>query len=101
MPVLCRDPTLARWVVEAGKPATRLHHHDVHEQFTIMISGAIETGVGDERLRLAAGDVCRIRPGVVHGETIALDGVDAVLIDVFEPTRDDYVEAARASEQGG
>lgn len=89
--------TLARWVIEAGKPATRLHHHDVHEQFTIVLSGAVETVVGDERLRLAAGDVCRIRPGVTHGETVALGGVDAVLIDVFEPTRDDYLAAARSA----
>lgn len=90
--------TLARWVIEAGRPATRLHHHDVHEQFTIVMSGAVETVVGEERLRLGAGDVCRIKPGVIHGETIALDGVDAVLMDVFEPTRDDYLSAARAHE---
>lgn len=90
--------TLARWVIEAGRPATRLHHHDVHEQFTIVLSGSVETLVGEERLRLAAGDVCRIRAGVVHGETIALHGADAVLIDVFEPTREDYLSAARAQE---
>lgn len=90
--------TLARWVIEAGRPATRLHHHDVHEQFTIVLSGSVETLVGEERLRLAAGDVCRIRTGVVHGQTIALHGADAVLIDVFEPTREDYLSAARAQE---
>lgn len=90
--------TLVRWVIEAGQPATRLHHHDIQEQFTIVLSGAVETVVGEERLRLAVGDVCRIRPGVIHGETIALDGAEAVLIDVFEPVRDDYVNAARADE---
>ncbi len=89
--------SLVRWVIKAGSPATRLHHHDHHEQFTIVVSGAVETVVDNERLRLTVGDVCRIKPGLVHGETIALGGTDAVLIDVFEPTRDDYVEAARAS----
>lgn len=93
--------SLVRWVIEAGKPATGLHHHDVHEQFTIVISGTISTVIGEERLRLTAGDVCRIKPGIVHGETIALEGADAVLIDVFEPTREDYAAAARAHDQGG
>lgn len=87
--------TLVRWVIKAGSPATRLHSHEVHEQFTIVISGSVETVVGEERLHLTTGDVCRIKPGVPHGETIALGGADAVLIDVFEPTRDDYVLPAR------
>lgn len=90
--------TLARWVIEAGRPATRLYHHDVHEQFTIVISGAVETMVGEKRLRLGAGNVCRIKPGVIHGETITLGGADAVLMDVFEPRRNDYLNAARADE---
>ena len=90
--------SLVRWVIPAGQPATRLHHHDVHEQFTVVAAGAVETVVGEERLHLEAGDVCRIKPGVLHGETIALGGVDAVLIDVFEPAREDYVSAARADE---
>ena len=90
--------TLVRWMIKAGEPATRLHHHDVHEQFTIVISGVVSTLVGEERLSLAAGDVCRIKPGIVHGETIALNGTGAVLIDVFEPTREDYAAAANARD---
>ena len=91
--------SLVRWVIQAGQLATRLHHHDVHEQFTDVVSGAIETVVGEERLRLEAGDVCRIKPGVLHGETVALGGADAVLMDVFEPPREDYVSAARADKR--
>lgn len=91
--------TLVRWVIKAGEPATRLHHHDVHEQFTIVISGGVSTLVGEERLSLVAGDVCRIKPGIVHGETVALSGTDAVLIDVFEPTRDDYAAAGHARDE--
>lgn len=91
--------SLVRWVIEAGRPATALHHHDVHEQFTVVISGRVQTTVGDERLHLGAGDVCRIKASIFHGETIALDGVDAVLIDVFEPVRDDYVDAARSDDR--
>ena len=88
--------SLVRWVMKANEPATPLHHHDVHEQFTIVMSGAVETVVDGERHHLGAGDVCRIGAGMVHGETLAVGGEDAVLIDVFEPVREDYVEAARA-----
>ncbi len=93
--------TLTRWIIKAGLPATKLHSHEVHEQFTVVISGRIKTVVGEETLCLAAGDVCRIKPGVLHGATIALDGADAVLIDVFEPTRDDYVLPARSQDAAG
>lgn len=92
--------SLVRWVIRAGQPATPPHHHDVHEQFTIVVSGAVETVLDGERHRLGPGDVCRIGPGMVHGETLAVGGEDAVLIDVFEPVREDYVEAARAPVGG-
>ena len=89
------DVTLVRWDIPADRPTTPLHSHVEHEQFTIVISGAIETTVGDEVLVLRAGDMCRIERNVMHGSTRALDGVNAVLVDVFSPPRADYVAAAR------
>ena len=44
---------------------------------------------------MRAGDMCRIERNVMHGRTRALDGVNAVLVDVFSPPRADYVAAAR------
>lgn len=93
-----QNVTLVRWVIEAGRDATGLHSHDTHEQFTIVVTGTIETTVGDEVLTLAAGDVCRIGPLTLHGRTRALHGQDAVLIDVFEPCRDEYVAALRTQD---
>jgi len=42
--------------------------------------------------------MCRIDKNIPHGKTRALDGVNAVLIDVFNPPRGEYVAAARAQE---
>ena len=83
--------TMVRWVVEPGQPVTALHSHETHEQFTIMIEGAIETTVGDEVFHLQAGDVCRIPRGTTHGRTRVIGTERAVLIDVFEPVRQDYL----------
>ena len=86
--------TLVRWVITSGAEKTGLHSHAIHEQFTIIIEGSVETRVGADLLVLAAGDICRIRPGIMHGHTRALGGVNATLIDVFEPRREEYVAAA-------
>ncbi len=86
--------TLVRWVIASGAERTGLHSHDVHEQFTIVIEGSVETMVGADLLVLSSGDVCRIHAGIEHGHTRALGGKDAVLIDVFEPRREEYLAVA-------
>lgn len=50
-----RNVTLARWLIAPGRKPTGVHSHEDHEQFTIVISGALETLVGEELLTLAAG----------------------------------------------
>ena len=93
-----QDVTLVRWDIPAERAATPLHSHADHEQFTIVVSGRIETTVGAEVLTLQAGDMCRIERNVPHGATRALDGANAILVDVFSPPRVDYVTAARGGE---
>ena len=83
--------TMVRWALDPEQPVTALHSHETYEQFTIMIEGSIETTVGDETLELQAGDVCRIPRGTTHGRTRVIGTARAVLIDVFEPVREDYV----------
>ncbi len=90
------DVTLVRWDIPHDRPVTPLHSHAEHEQFTIVVSGSIETTIGAEVLTLHAGDMCRIERNVPHGATRALDGTNAVLVDVFSPPRADYVAAARS-----
>ncbi len=89
--------TLVRWVAKPNEAATPLHSHAEYEQFTIIIEGSIETTVGDEVLTLSAGDVLHMKAGIVHGKTRPLNNLGAVLIDVFQPCREDYVALARGS----
>ena len=91
-----QDTTLVRWIIPSDRAATPLHSHAEHEQFTIVVSGSIETTVGEAVLTLRPGDMCRIERNVPHGGTRALGGADAVLVDVFSPPRADYIPAARA-----
>ncbi len=91
--------TLVRWVVEPDQPQTAIHSHEKHEQFTIVMEGSIETVVGEETLILSAGDVCRIKAGVPHGKTRPAGNAGAVLIDVFEPAREEYLAIAHAATQ--
>ena len=90
------DVTLVRWDIPFDRAPTPIHSHSDHEQFTIVVSGSVETTVGDNVLILRPGDMCRIDKNVPHGKTRALNGANAVLIDVFNPPRDEYVAAARA-----
>ncbi len=89
--------TLVRWVVEPDQSQTPIHLHEKHEQFTIVVEGSIETVVGEETLILNAGDVCRIKAGVPHGKTLPAGKAGAVLIDVFEPVREEYVALAHGT----
>ena len=89
--------TLVRWVAKPNEGATPLHSHAEYEQFTIIIEGCIETTVGDEVLTLCAGDVLHMEAGILHGKTRPLNNAGAVLIDVFQPCREDYVALAKSS----
>lgn len=89
--------TLVRWAVPNGQPATPLHSHGEFEQITVLLRGRLRTMVGEETFILEPGDVLRIDRGVPHGNTIALGGADAIVLDIFMPPRQQYLEAAKAS----
>jgi quercetin dioxygenase-like cupin family protein len=91
--------TLVRWVVEANRPETPLHSHGEFEQLTIVMAGRLRTTVDGETYVLETGDVLRIDRGAVHGKTIALDGRDAVVVDIFMPPRQQYLDAAQVHEK--
>jgi len=87
-----RDCTLVRWDIPAGVvPTAPLHSHAHHEQFCVVLEGAIEMVVSDEPVRLDRGDICRVDPNVRHGRTRALDGKSAVVLDIYTPPRPEYV----------
>jgi quercetin dioxygenase-like cupin family protein len=86
--------TLVRWEFPPGQPRTGVHSHDEHEQYGIMLAGAIEMEIDGERVELRTGDVYWVPAGMVHGHTQVLGDEPAVVLDVFVPPRDEYVAAA-------
>ncbi|MDC0403854.1 cupin domain-containing protein [Porticoccaceae bacterium] len=65
-----------------------LHHH-VHSQVTYVESGEFEVTVGDETRTMVAGDSYYMAPNVEHGAVCKKAGV---LLDVFSPLREDFLE---------
>jgi quercetin dioxygenase-like cupin family protein len=67
--------------------ATPPHQH-VHEQVTMLASGAMRFDLAGETIVLRPGDLLPIPSNVPHGAE-ALE--DSVLIDVFTPPREDLM----------
>jgi len=63
-------------------------HHHIHEQVTMLASGAMRFDLAGETILLRAGDLLPIPSNVPHGAE-ALE--DSVLIDVFTPAREDLM----------
>ena len=87
--------TLVRWAVKAGEPETPLHSHIEFEQITVILEGQIRTSVDGEIFVLGPGDVLRIDRGAMHGNTTALGGSDAIVLDIFMPPRQQYLDMAK------
>lgn len=67
----------------------QLHEHH-HSQVTYVESGEFDMTIGDEVKRLKGGDSFYIPPHVMHGCICKQAGV---LIDVFSPHREDFLES--------
>jgi quercetin dioxygenase-like cupin family protein len=79
---------LVRVEFETGGVGT-LHQH-YHLQITHVESGAFEVEIAGEKRVLKAGDVFHIPSNVLHG-VVCLEA--GVLIDVFSPKREDFIQA--------
>lgn len=66
-----------------------LHHHS-HEQGGVLLSGSLELQIGDETRTLSPGEMYLIPSNTPH-RAVAKGG-PAVVLDVFSPIREDYVE---------
>lgn len=64
-----------------------LHKH-YHSQITHIESGVFEVEIGGEKKILSAGDAFYIPPNILHGAVCVEAGV---LIDVFSPMREDFI----------
>lgn len=68
-----------------GKP----HSHQDHEQVCYVARGIFEVTVGDRTMTLQQGDSFYAAKNVEHG-VLALE--DGILIDIFNPIREDFLE---------
>jgi quercetin dioxygenase-like cupin family protein len=64
-----------------------LHHHP-HTQITYVVSGEFEFDIDGEKKIVKAGDTMLKLNGVVHGCVCLKEGV---LLDIFNPMREDFV----------
>jgi quercetin dioxygenase-like cupin family protein len=84
-------------VIELDPDSIIPEHSHEHEQLGICLSGSLVFRVGDESRALRAGETWRIPGNVPHEVHVGPDG--AVVVDVFAPTRDDWLEAERVEQR--
>ena len=87
--IMAYDDKLMVVKVEFEKGGIGVLHQHYHSQITHVESGKFEVQINGEKKVLAAGDAFYIPPNVMHGAVCLEAGV---LIDVFSPMREDFIE---------
>ena len=87
--IMAYDDKLMVVKVEFEKGGIGVLHQHYHSQITHVESGKFEVQINGEKKVLAAGDAFYIPPNVLHGAVCLEAGV---LIDVFSPMREDFIE---------
>lgn len=80
--------------VKFEKGAIGAPHHHFHTQATYIAKGKFEFHIDGEKQILEAGDGVYIEPNLVHGAECLEDGM---LIDVFSPIREDFMDGSGVS----
>ena len=86
--ILCYDKNLMMVRVEFEKGAIGALHKHPHIQMTNIESGSFEVEINGEKRILNAGDVFYVHSNLLHGVVCLEKGV---LIDVFNPMREDFI----------
>ena len=76
--------------VQFDKGGIGVRHKHHHSQTTYVVSGSFEVYVENEKKILKAGDGFYIPPEDEHGALCLEEGI---LIDVFSPTREDFLSS--------
>ena len=92
--IMAYDDKLMVVKVQFEKGGVGVLHQHYHSQITHVESGKFEVQINGEKKILAAGDAFYIPPNVVHGAICLEPGV---LIDVFSPMREDFIERSKPS----
>ena len=80
--------------VKLNKGSIGSPHHHFHSQTTYVASGTFEFTVGDEKQLIKQGDAVYIKPNILHSALCLEEGV---LIDVFAPIREDFLDGTAVS----
>ncbi len=89
--ILAYDKDMMMVEVTFEKGAKGYVHSHPHLQITYVAAGSFEFMVGDEKKLVAKGDSVYIPSNVDHG----VEAMEAgMLIDVFNPMRDEFVAGA-------
>lgn len=83
--------------VKFEKGAEGSPHQHFHTQTTYCAEGKFEFTIGDEKKIVHAGDGVYIEPNLMHGAICLEEGM---LIDVFSPVREDFLDGSGVSYFG-
>ncbi len=72
-------------------------HQHFHTQATYCVEGKFEFTIGDQKKTVNAGDGVYIPPNLMHGALCIEQGI---LIDVFSPVREDFLDGSGVSYFG-
>ena len=84
--------TFAHITLEKGALAPE--HHHIHEQWTHVLSGALEFTLGDEKALLTSGMAVYIPSNIPHSAHAI---TKCNVIDCFLPVREDFIELEKKS----
>jgi unsaturated pyranuronate lyase len=80
-------------VVDLGPDVSAPEHHHANEQLGLVLRGSVTMVVSGEARTLGPGDTYVIRSDVPHSAAAGPEG--ATVIDVFNPTREDWERLER------
>ncbi|MEP1032628.1 cupin domain-containing protein [Ekhidna sp.] len=83
--------------VKFKKGAVGSPHHHFHTQTTYCAAGKFEFEIDGEKQIVKAGDGVYIQPNLVHSALCLKEGI---LIDVFSPVREDFLDGSGVSYFG-
>jgi quercetin dioxygenase-like cupin family protein len=83
--------------VKFEKGAEGSPHHHFHTQATYVAKGKFEFDIDGEKQIVQEGDGVYIQPNLVHGAVCLEEGM---LIDVFSPVREDFLDGSGVSYFG-
>ena len=83
--------------VKFDKGSLGSSHHHFHSQTTYVVSGKFEFTAGEEKMTITQGDAVYLKPNIPHSALCIEEGI---LIDVFSPMREDFLDGSKVSYFG-